>query len=135
MKKIIFYLLFAALLANCTTTSGIKDLRQFPTYRLGLVQVGWMDPNWRIDVWVNAQPFNPPSFTLLPGWQKELEVESDDVSIYVEAWIWDRGQKLVVAKTKEPMRVKISKARDWDGYGWRVILWGGDFVTLRQTFF
>ncbi len=106
------------------------DLREFPTYRLGVVQIGWMDPNWHIDVWVNSQPSSSPSFTLLPGWQKEWEAEANNVFVYARAWIWDKGRKLIVAETKKPLRIKVSTVRDWDGYGWRVMLQSGDFVTL-----
>lgn len=131
MKRIIFCLsLFFLVLVGCAV-APIYDLRQFPSYRLGVVQVAWMDPNWHIDVWV-GQPSDNPTFTLLPGWQKEWRIEADNALIYAEAWIWDGGKKLVVARIKKPLRIiKASKVRDWDGYGWRVMLQSGDFVALR----
>jgi len=134
MKKTIYYLLLF-FLVGCAATR-VHDLREFPTYRLGLIQIGWMDPNWHIDVWVNSQPFSPPSFTLLPGWQKEIEMESDEISIYAEAWVWDRGgQKLIVAKTNF-LGIKASVSRDWwHGYGWRVWFNSNDFVAIKQLSF
>ena len=129
MKRHIPCFLLVLFLAGCAA-GRMYDMREFPSYRLGVVQAGWMDPNLHLDVWVNSRPNNLPSFTLLPGWQKEWEAEADDVSIYAEAWIWDKGRKLVVAKTKLAP-VKVSVARDWNGHGWRVMLSGGDFVALR----
>lgn len=132
MKK--YCLLLVVLIVGCAATSRVYDLREFPTYRLGLVQVGWLDPNWSIDVWVNSPAYKFADFTLLPGWQKEWLAETDSVSVYAEAWIWDNGRKLIVAETKKPVRVKVSKARDWDGYGWRVWLQSGDFTASRPVF-
>jgi len=133
MRKTVscFLLVF---IVSCVPANRIQDLRQFPNYRLGLVQVGWIDPSWRIDIWINAPSSGSPSFTLLPWWQKEWKVETSEVSVYAEAWIWDRGQKLVIAKTKKIMRTKVSVARDWwYGYGWRIRLNAGDFVISKQV--
>jgi len=127
MKKMIFYLLPIFFLVGCAA-SPVYEMRQFPSYRLGVIQVGWMDPNWRVDVWV-GQPGNNPAFTLMPGWQKEWQIDADNASVYAEAWIWHSGKKLLVAKTK-PFMVKALTVRDYDGYGWRLVLQNSDFAVL-----
>ncbi|MDD2753297.1 MAG: hypothetical protein PHT44_01685 [Candidatus Portnoybacteria bacterium] len=135
MKKIVFCLLAGLFIAGCTTVHYVRDLRQFPTYRLGLVQIDWMDPNLRVDIWINSRPPDNPSFTLLPGWQKEWEARSDEeVSVYAKAWIWDKGRKLVVGETKNPICVAVSKARNWDGYGWQIWLGASDFGLENNRF-
>lgn len=128
MKKILLCLLLF-LSVGCVA-NRIYDLREFPSYRLGIVQVDWLDSNWHIDVWINSQPNCRPDFTLLAGWQQEWEAKAETVSVYAEAWIWDRGKKLVVAQTKESIKIKISRVRDWNGYGWRVVLQSSDFAAL-----
>lgn len=131
MKKLVFCFLIC-LSVGCVPASRIYDLRDYPTYRLGVVRAGWMDPSLRIDVWVNSCPPDNPSFTLLPGWQKEWTVESGDARVYARAWIWDNGQKLVVGETKAPLCAEVFKARDWSGYGWRIVLYASDFGLERK---
>lgn len=128
MKKILGCFLLLLLPIGCAATPRY-EMREFPSYRLGVVEVAWLDPTWRVDIVVGEPEKTPDfSFTLLPGWRRECVARTDEVSVQAKAWIWNNGQKLVVAKTAKPLRIKAATVRDWEGYGWRVVVQSGDFV-------
>lgn len=136
MRKIFFclvgLLIFWSGNALAWREYNIKDLRQFSTYRLGIVETGWdMDPGWLIDVWINGGVHGKPNFTLATTARSQEEWTVPQgckvVSICAVVWIFDNGQKIVLARTASPVWTEVNPFRDSEGYGWRVVLESSDF--------